>query len=94
MIMTSYWVYVLWSQTRRRFYIGVSEDADQRLIDHNAGVSQWTRGTGPWKKIWQREFASLSEARQFENLLKKQKGGQGFWNLTGLNPQDFRRSDS
>jgi hypothetical protein len=27
---------------------------------------------------------SITDARKFENLLKKQKGGAGFYRLTGL----------
>ena len=27
---------------------------------------------------------SLSEARKLENLLKRQKGGEGFYKITGL----------
>ena len=81
-----YWVYVLRSDTRRCFYIGLSEDSDVRLVEHNAGLSKWTQGKGPWRKIWQRKFDSLSKARKFENLLKRQRGGSGFYQLTGISP--------
>jgi putative endonuclease len=83
-----YWVYVLRSKTRRCFYVGVSENPEARLTEHNAGISTWTRGKGPWEKVWQREFVALSEARKFENLLKRQKGGKGFYALTGLQPEE------
>lgn len=82
-----YSVYVLWSPSRECFYIGVSDDPDRRLSDHNAGVSKWTRGKGPWVKVWQRKFTSLSEARRFETALKRQKCGRGFYEMTGLSPK-------
>ncbi|MDA1088628.1 MAG: GIY-YIG nuclease family protein [Verrucomicrobia bacterium] len=82
----SYSVYILWSTLGRCFYIGVSEDVAHRVIQHNAGVSKWTkRYAGTWQLVWQREFPSLGQARKFENRLKKQKGGDGFWRLTELN---------
>ena len=82
--MKHYWVYVLWSPSRSCFYIGLSENPTLRLAQHNAGFSRWTRNKGPWQMVWQREFHSLTEARQFENILKRQKGGAGFFHLTGL----------
>ena len=67
-----------------RFYIGLSEDITKRLEDHNTGVSKWTKYRGPWKLVWQSEAQSLTEARKLENRLKAQKGGDGFYRLTGL----------
>jgi predicted GIY-YIG superfamily endonuclease len=80
-----YQVYVI-RNPAGRFYIGMSEDAQARLAQHNAGVSKWTKGKGPWSLLWTSEALSLSEARKLENLLKKQKGGAGFFRLTGLIP--------
>ena len=76
-----YWVYVLWSDKAQRHYIGVSEDVSKRLEQHNAGVSRWTRGRGPWALIWTRRFSDYRSARKFENLLKRQKGGPGMQRL-------------
>ena len=92
---TPYWCYVLWSPVGDRFYIGVTDALQRRLRDHNTGVSRWTkRYAGTWELAWQRQFASLEEARTFENLLKRQKGGDGFFSLTDLRPTDFRSSGS
>jgi len=82
---TAYHCYVLWSLTGRKYYIGVTENLDTRLADHNTGISKWTkRYAGSWQLIWHKEFEILGEARKFENLLKRQKGGSGFYKLTGL----------
>jgi putative endonuclease len=66
------------------FYIGLSEDLQLRLSQHNNGVSNWTKSRGPWTLVWSSDFSTLSEARKFENLLKRQKGGGGFYKLTVL----------
>ena len=89
--MKPYHVYIIWSDTGHRFYIGVTEDVGRRLRDHNAGISKWTkRYAGTWRLVWQQPSPSLSEARVLENWLKRQKGGRGFWQRTGLDRQVFR----
>jgi putative endonuclease len=67
-----------------RLYVGCTGDVSRRLRDHNAGISTWTRSRGPWVLAWQKEFSTLGEARKFENLLKRQKGGDGLYRLIGL----------
>ena len=79
----AYQVYVL-RNPAGRLYIGLSEDVSLRVTQHNAGVSDWTRSRGPWSLMWTSGFLTLSEARKLESLLKRQKGGLGFYKLTGL----------
>jgi putative endonuclease len=86
-----YFLYVLWSASASRFYIGISENAEARLLQHNSGVSQWTARYMPWELVYVEPHANYSEARKRELLLKKQKGGMGFYTLTGLDPLRFRK---
>jgi putative endonuclease len=79
----SYQVYIL-QNPAGRFYIGLSEDVAIRVQQHNDGISKWTRSRGPWNLVWTSATMTLSEARKLENFLKKQKGGEGFYRLTGL----------
>ena len=73
----SYRVYFI-ENPMGRTYIGLSDDVDRRVRDHNEGISKWTRLRGPWKLKWiSRKFEVLGEARKLENLLKRQKGGAG-----------------
>ena len=79
----TYQVYVL-QNPAGRFYTGLSEDVHSRLQQHNDGVSNWTRKHGPWSLVWTSPSMSLTEARKLENFLKRQKGGAGFYQHTGL----------
>ena len=79
----AYQVYVL-QNPAGRLYIGLSENVQNRLSQHNGGVSKWTRARGPWNPAWASAQMTLGEARKLENLLKKQKGGTGFYEITGL----------
>jgi putative endonuclease len=76
-------VYVLCNPDAK-FYIGISSEMKRRLIQHNQGKSAWTKQKGPWRLIWQSEQRSYTEARKLENKLKRQKGGDGFYKITGL----------
>ena len=81
--MSLYRVYVV-QNAEDKFYIGVSEDVRRRIGQHNDGRSRWTKGRGPWACVWKSKKLSLGDARKLENLLKRQKGGSGFFRLTGL----------
>ena len=86
-----YWVFVLFSDSASRFYIGVTEDVQARLTVHNAGQSRWTCRHVPWRCVYRVRMDSLTEARKLENLLKRQKAGDGFYSVTGLNRKRFGR---
>ena len=72
-----YRVYVL-RNSEGRFYIGLSEDPQHRLQQHNDGISRWTKAGRPWRIVWQSETHSLGEARKLENKLKRQKVAPAF----------------
>ena len=75
-VKAQYQVYTLLNSEGRR-YIGVSNDVDRRLAQHNQGLSTWTKGRGPWLLEWISTPRTLGEARKLENQLKRQKGGGG-----------------
>ena len=81
--INAYQVYVL-RNVAGKFYIGLSENVQARLQQHNQGISKWTRYRGPWSLVWESGSLTLTEARKLENRLKRQKGGAGFRGLTGL----------
>jgi len=66
-------VYILESQTSKRFYIGSAIDAEIRLAEHQRGQTQSTRGRGPWMLVYREEFGTIAEARRRELQLKSWK---------------------
>jgi predicted GIY-YIG superfamily endonuclease len=81
--MPLYRIYVL-RNPKAHFYIGFSENVDIRVQQHNAGMSRSTCGRGPSKIVWRSLLLTLSAARALELKLKRQKGGNGFYQITGL----------
>jgi putative endonuclease len=79
----SYRVYVL-QNPAGMFYIGFTENVALRILQHNAGLTRSTRSKGPWKLAWQSDALALADARELELDLKRQKGGNGFYQKTGL----------
>jgi putative endonuclease len=66
-----YYTYIIESSTSGRWYYGSTADLVERLKSHNNGWNRSTKGRGPWKYIFLREFTTAEQAREFEFHLKK-----------------------
>jgi putative endonuclease len=71
-----HYVYVLISLKTRQYYIGRTKNIDQRLAEHNSGLSRYTKSRGPWKLIHVEERKTLNEAEKREKFLKTGDGRQ------------------
>jgi predicted GIY-YIG superfamily endonuclease len=67
-----------------KLYIGQTGDVSRRIQQHNKDRSIWTKRKGPWQLLWLSESLPASTARKLEMKLKRQKGGDGFYRITGL----------
>jgi putative endonuclease len=65
-----HYIYILCSQETGKLYIGSTSDPDQRLKEHNAGKSAWTRKYRPWERIWLEKLDSKEKALSREKYLK------------------------
>jgi putative endonuclease len=57
-----FYVYILQSQARRKYYVGSTQDVANRLREHNAGESLSTRRGVSWEVMHIEEFQTRSEA--------------------------------
>lgn len=69
-----FYVYVLYSQTKKKRYVGQTQELGRRLAEHNAGLSRYTSGKGPWELIFCEELPTRSTAIKRERFLKTGKG--------------------
>jgi len=67
-----HFVYILRSKVAERRYVGSCADVEQRLGQHNAGISSSTKHWCPW--VHQEAFGSRAEAMRRERYLKTGKG--------------------
>jgi len=82
-----YYLYILYSVTFDKFYIGISEDPDRRLSEHN---NTFTSKYRPWKLSLSFEIGpDLSKALKVEKKVKKQKNRSIYYKL--LEPE-FRKA--
>ena len=68
-------VYILVSSfDKTRYYIGITEDVDRRLKEHNMGDSGYSKRYAPWELETRIVFRNKSLAEQFEKYLKAGSG--------------------
>ena len=52
----AFYVYILQSESTNRFYIGQTQDVEERLAYHNANYSKSLKNRGPWRLVHQENF--------------------------------------
>lgn len=72
--MTTWYVYVMLSESTKRTYVGLTRDPRKRLAGHNAGQSPYTSRHRPWTMQAVIAFPDESRARRFEHYLKTGSG--------------------
>ena len=65
------YVYILYSETILRYYVGQTANIESRLLRHNNGYVKSTKRGLPWKLIYKIEVHSRSEALILERKIKK-----------------------
>jgi len=67
----AYNVYILQSTVDGSYYKGFTENLTQRLLDHNAGKSEYTSQKIPWNFVYIEAFAEKRLALMREKAIKK-----------------------
>ena len=72
-----YTVYILYSQSANRYYVGHTDDIEARMANHNGSGpthGRYTRKNGPWNLVYTEVgFNSRSEAVCRERQIKAWK---------------------
>ena len=75
-------VYVLFSVTYHKIYIGFTSNPEARLASHNADKGKgYTHRFQPWKVVYSEQFTTKAEAQKREKELKSAKGREFVWNI-------------
>lgn len=65
-----HYVYLLYSRTKREYYIGETSDLRRRFSEHNEGKTFSTRGGIPWEVVYYEAYQSKQAAQVRERRLK------------------------
>ena len=70
-----YYLYILVHSLNNQLYIGVSNNVERRLREHNkeSNAGYTRRSTGEWKLVGTKQFETKLEAVREEKRLKKSK---------------------
>lgn len=69
-----WFVYILKSVKDQGLYVGMSQNPEKRLAQHNAGKTPSTRLRRPFVLCYQEQCSSREQARQREKYLKSYSG--------------------
>ena len=68
-----FYTYILYSENHNKFYIGQTQNLEERLNRHNSGMVKSTSKYGPYVLAWYMTFPSRSLAMDRERKLKNLK---------------------
>jgi len=76
-------VYILYSATKDTFYIGQTNDIENRLYQHlnHSGSDTFTRRADDWKVCFQLECSTREQAVLIEQHIKRMKSRKYYMNL-------------
>ena len=69
----AYYVYIIQSLSDRTYYVGSTQNVEDRIERHNQGRSQYTKTKRPWQLVYTEEYLNKSDAIKRENQIKRRK---------------------
>ncbi|HEY9005886.1 MAG TPA: GIY-YIG nuclease family protein [Ohtaekwangia sp.] len=69
-----FYVYVIVSLSRKYIYVGLTNNLQRRISDHNRGYNKTTKPYHPFRTLLTEQFNSRMEARIREKYLKSGVG--------------------
>ena len=76
-----FYVYILYSSSLNKYYIGYTADVNSRVYKHNAKHKGFTAGATDWQIIYTEIFNSKAEAIKREKQIKQWKSRVAIENL-------------
>ncbi|WP_439481929.1 GIY-YIG nuclease family protein [Cyclobacterium plantarum] len=70
-----YYVYILYSASLDRFYVGQTQNLEERILRHNSGRNKSTKAGIPWEMVHFEKVAdrvaAVAKEKQVKNLGSK-----------------------
>jgi putative endonuclease len=74
-------MYILYSKSIDRYYIGYTKDIDRRLSEHNRMKHKYTDAGIPWSLVYSETYNTKKDAMSREKFIKSQKSKQFIFEL-------------
>ena len=71
--MNIFFVYIIYSSSLDKYYIGYTTDLTKRLYEHNTGISAYTSKAADWVLKYQESFQEREMAMKREKEIKNKK---------------------
>jgi len=70
-----FYIYILYSVSANKYYVGHSNDPDRRMVKHNTtDLNPFTKKWRPWKLVYSFPVSpDRGDALKIERFIKKQK---------------------
>jgi putative endonuclease len=68
-----FYVYILYSSSADKYYVGQTENLEDRLFRHKNSGSVYTKFVKDWKLVYSESFSTRSEALKRETEIKNKK---------------------
>ncbi|MGD9899613.1 MAG: GIY-YIG nuclease family protein [Calditrichaceae bacterium] len=68
-----WYVYILYSESINRYYVGSTSNLVWRLERHNLGWGKYTKNGIPWILVYSEQFETKSLASKREREIKRKK---------------------
>jgi putative endonuclease len=63
-------VYILYSEITQKYYIGQTQDLDNRIVEHNSGETKSLKSGIPWKIVFTAEVENRVDSVRLEKKIK------------------------
>jgi len=80
-----FYVYIIYSKSKNKYYVGYTQNLSLRLIYHNDGWTKSTKSGIPWILVYSEKFKSRSDAMKREKEIKRMKSRKYIESLINTN---------
>lgn len=83
-------VYILYSASINKYYVGYTDNIERRLNEHNTGQTRYTSNTGsPWMLVYTEKYDSRTLAMKRAKEIKSKKSRKYIESLIRLERPDI-----
>jgi putative endonuclease len=81
----TFYVYILYSKEKDRYYVGETSDLISRMESHGNGISPYTSMAKDWELVYREEYKCRSDSLARERAIKRKKSRKYIeWLISGL----------